>query len=132
MQQVSGVWKRYQQQKADGVVEIDLRQKRHGRSGRKSTEASKVKEALLAVPLKNRTTQRAAAAHIGIHQSTLCRNLKKFGMRASTRFLKPYLTEQAKARRLVWALRWVRDGHGGTRTFDTMDSVVCSFGSCQQ
>ena len=45
-------------------------------------------------------------------------------MRASTRFLKPYLTEQAKARRLAWALRWVRDGHGGTRTFDTMDSVV--------
>ena len=41
-----------------------------------------------------------------------------------TRFLKPYLPEQAKARRLAWALRWMRDGHGGTLTFDTMDSVV--------
>ena len=73
------------------------------------------------MPLKNRTTQRSAAAQLGIPQQTLQKNL---GMRSSTRFLKPYLTGEGKARRLAWALRWVREGHGGSRTFDTMDNVV--------
>ena len=43
--QVSGVWNRYQLQKADGVADIDVRSKRHGRSGRKGIDAAKMNEA---------------------------------------------------------------------------------------
>ena len=106
------------------MADIDVHNKRHGRSGRKGIDIAKMNEALLEVPLKNRTTQRAAAQQLGIHQSKLCKNLKRLGMRASSRFVEPGLTEQAKSRRLAWALRWVRDCHGGTRTFDTMGNVV--------
>lgn len=105
--QVMGVWKRYKQQKEDGVVAIDLRNRRRGNSGRKGIDVAKLNEALLEVPLKNRTTQRAVAAQLGIPQQTLHQNLKKLGMRAASRFLKPLLTEQGKARRLAWAVRWV-------------------------
>lgn len=122
--QVMGVWKRYKQQKEDGVVAIDLRNRRRGNSGRKGIDVAKLNEALLEVPLKNRTTQRAVAAQLGIPQQTLHQNLKKLGMRAASRFLKPLLTEQGKARRLAWALRWVREGHLGSRSFDKMDNVV--------
>ena len=97
------------------------RHRGHRSSQLASCNSAQLNEALLQVPLKNRTTQRSAAAQLGIPQQTLQKNL---GMRSSTRFLKPYLTGEGKARRLAWALRWVREGHGGSRTFDTMDNVV--------
>ncbi|CAN0272286.1 unnamed protein product [Ascophyllum nodosum] len=129
--QVSGIWKRYQKQRSDGVTDINLRNGRGGHSGRKGIDVEKLTAALVEVPLKNRTTQRAVAKQLGIPQQTLQRNLKKLGMRAASRFLKPFLTESGRARRLAWALRWVRDAHTGTggtgsgqRVFDTMDNVV--------
>lgn len=83
--QVRSVWNRYKQQDADGS-DINLRNKRFGNSGRKSIDFDKAKEALLEVPLKNRTTQRAVAAQLGMSQQVLQRNLKKLGMRATPRF----------------------------------------------
>ncbi|CAN0565666.1 unnamed protein product, partial [Laminaria digitata] len=93
--QVRSVWNRYKQQKADGV-DIDLRNRRFGNSGQKGVDVEKVKETIRDVPLKNRTTQRAVAAQLGISTSSLQRNLGKLGMRASSRFLKPFLTEAGK------------------------------------
>ncbi|CAM9673728.1 unnamed protein product, partial [Laminaria digitata] len=122
--QVSGVWKRYQQQAADGVLVMDVRQKRLGNSGQRVIDVEKLKEALQQVPLKNRTTQKSVAAQLGIPHSTFKQNMKKLGLRSASRFLKPYLTDTGKARRLAWALRWVREAPGGIRTFDTMNNVV--------
>ena len=76
------------------------------------------------MPLKNRTTQRALANEVGLTQQGLQQNLKKLGLRAASRFLKPLLTEAGKQRRLSWALSFVRTGHGGTRKFDPMDNIV--------
>ncbi|CAM9144343.1 unnamed protein product, partial [Laminaria digitata] len=101
--QITRLWKQYQQQVADGVANIDLHNKRRGNSGRKGIDTAKLKEALRDAPLKNRTTQRAVAAELGISQTVLQRNLGKPGMRASTRFLKPLLTEACKTRRLQFA-----------------------------
>ena len=109
--------------KADGV-DIDLRNRRFQNSGREGIDTEKLLEVLETVPLKNRTTQRALAKEVGLSQPGLLKNLKKLGLRSTSRFLKPLLTEAGKQRRLSWALSYVRTGHGGTRTFDTMDNFV--------
>ena len=122
--QVMGVWRRFEQQKTDGVMDINLRNNRGGHSGRKRIDIDKYKEKLEEVPLKNRTTQRNVAKQLGLSQQTLRNNLKHLGMRSASRFLKPDLSEEGKKKRVDWALRWVRDGHGGARAFDAMDNVV--------
>lgn len=122
--QVYAVWSRYSQQRDDGVVDINLRNGRGGRSGRKRIDIDKCKEALKEVPLQNRTTQRAAARQLGISQQTLHNNLKHLGIRAASRFLKPFLTEAGKRKRVELALRWVREGHGGTHVFDEMECAA--------
>ena len=122
--QVMGVWRRFEQQKTDGVMDINLRNNRGGHSGRKRIDIDKYKEKLQEVPLKNRTTQRNVAKQLGLSQQTLRNNLKHLGMSSASRFLKPDLSEKGKKKRVDWALRWVRDGHGGARAFDAMDNVV--------
>ena len=82
--------RRYQQQRSDGVTDINLRNGRGGHSGRKGIDVEKLTEALVEIPFKNRTTQRAVAKQLGIPQQTLQKNLKKLGMRAASRFLKPF------------------------------------------
>lgn len=77
--QVLGVWNRYQQQKAEGV-DIDLRNRRLGNSGRKAIDADKLVEALLGVPLEDRTTQRAGAKQLGVSQQVLQKKLKQLGV----------------------------------------------------
>ena len=121
--QILRVWKRYKQQKADGA-DIDLRNRRYQNSGRKGIDTAKILEIIESVPLKNRTTQRALAKEVGLTQLGLQQNLKKLGLRAASRFLKPLLTEAGKLKRLDWAVSNVRTGHGGARRFDTMDNVV--------
>ena len=61
--QILRVWKRYKQQKADGV-DFDLRNRRFQNSGRKGIDTEKILEILETVPLKNRTTQRALANEV--------------------------------------------------------------------
>ena len=73
-EQVTGVWKRYQQQKEDGV-DVYLRNGRLGHSGRRGTDVESAKEALKDIPKKNRTTIRALASQLGMANSTLKRNL---------------------------------------------------------
>ena len=122
--QVSAVWKRYKQQKDAGVVAVDLRSKRAGNSGRKEIDLAATREKLLQIPLKTRTSQRSVAALKTPH-TILTDKLRKLGLHASRRFLKPLLTESGKAARLAWALRWVRESAGGgTRVFDEMKGVV--------
>ncbi|CAM9645655.1 unnamed protein product, partial [Ascophyllum nodosum] len=104
---VSKYWKESKKQKDAGVEDPDLHNKRRGNSGKKGIDLAPLLEALKEIPLKNRTTQRSIAAFLGIAQSTLFNNLKKLGLRSCSRFLKPLLTDDGKARRLEWALRWV-------------------------
>ena len=101
------------------------RNKRFGNSGRKPVDFAKLNEALREVPLKNRTTQRAVAAELGISQQVRERNLDKIGIHASKRFLRPLLTDAGETRRPQWALSWIRSGPGGSRRFaiNTMDNV---------
>ena len=117
--QVMSVWHLFEQQRADGVGDIKLRNSRGGNSGRKRIDVDKYKELLTDIPLKNRTTQRAVATQLGLSQQTLRNNLKRLGLRAASRFLKPLLTEEGKKKRVDWALRWVRERHGGARASGT-------------
>ncbi|CAN0514412.1 unnamed protein product, partial [Ectocarpus sp. 12 AP-2014] len=115
---VSKYWKEYKRQKAEGVQSPDLHNHRKNNSGQKGVDLAALIEKLKDVPLKNRTTIRGVAAALDIPKSTLFRNLQKLGLRSCSRFLKPLLTDEGKARRLEWALRWVRSGPGGgTRKF---------------
>ncbi|CAM9858498.1 unnamed protein product, partial [Ascophyllum nodosum] len=104
-EQVTGVWKRYKQQIQNGE-DVNLRNGRFGHSGRRGVDVEKVKEALKTIPMKNRTTMRALASELGMTRTTLNRNLPKLGLRAASRFLKPYLTDAGKERRLERAKRW--------------------------
>ena len=99
--QILRVWNPYKQQKADGA-DIDLRNRRYQNSGRKGIDTAKTLEIIESVPLKNRTTQRALAKEVGLTQG-LQQNLKKLGLRAASRLLKPLLTEAGKLKRLDWA-----------------------------
>ena len=121
---VSKYWKESKKQKDAGVEDPDLHNKRRGNSGKKGIDLAPLLEALKEIPLKNRTTQRSIAAFLGIAQSTLFNNLKKLGLRSCSRFLKPLLTDDGKARRLEWALRWVRNAPGGARKFQNFFDFV--------
>ena len=79
-------------------------------SGRKGIDLVAVRSALKEIPIKSRTTIRGVAAALGVPKMTLFDNLKKLGLRAASRFLKPLLTDDNKAR----PLRWVSSspGHG--------------------
>ena len=119
------MWKRYKEQKDAGIAAPSLRNKRGGNPGRKGIDLEELRDKLRHIPLKNRTinTQRAVAAQLGILHTTLTDDLKKFGLHASRRYLKPLLTDGGKAARLSWALLWVRQSAAG-RVFDEMKGVV--------
>ena len=101
--QVAAVWKLYKEQKDAGIASPNLRNKRVAKSGPKGHNWEELREKLRHIPLKNRTTQRAVAAYLGIPHTTLTRNLQKLGLHASRRFLKPRLTDAGKAAREAWA-----------------------------
>ena len=111
---ISRLWKSYNQQKEDGVVDPNLDNRRKVNSGRKGIDLVAVRSALKEIPIKSRTTIRGVAAALGVPKMTLFDNLKKLGLRAASRFLKPLLTDDNKKARLEWALRWVSSspGHG--------------------
>ena len=74
--QVVAVWKLYKEQKDAGIASPNLRNKRVAKSGPKGHNWEELREKLRHIPLKNRTTQRAVAAHLGIPHTTLTRNLQ--------------------------------------------------------
>eukprot|EP00903_Cladosiphon_okamuranus_P013263 g12367.t1 len=114
---VSKYWKMYNQKKEAGEQDPDLHNKRKGNSGQKGLDIAALKEALQEIQLKNRTTIRSIAAASDIPKSTLFDDLKNLGLRSCSRFLKPLLSDDGKAQRLAWALRWVRSSPGGARKF---------------
>ena len=109
---ISRLWKSFNQQKEDGVVDPNLDNRRKVNSGRKGIDLVAVRSALKEIPIKSRTTIRGVAAALGVPKMTLFDNLKKLGLRATSRFLKPLLTDDNKKARLEWALRWVSSGPG--------------------
>ncbi|CAN0083821.1 unnamed protein product, partial [Pylaiella littoralis] len=121
---VSRHWRLYQQKKEAGEQNPDLSNKRKGNSGRTGINIPVLVEKLAEIPLKNRTTQRSVAAALGIPKTTLVRKLKKLGLRACSRFLKPLLTDIAKEKRLDWAVRWAREVPGGARKFHNFYNFV--------
>ncbi|CAM9635575.1 unnamed protein product, partial [Ascophyllum nodosum] len=64
--QVTTVWQRYKEQKDAGIAAPSLRNKRGGNSGRKGIDLEELRDKLRHIPVKNRTTQRAVAAQLGI------------------------------------------------------------------
>lgn len=102
--QISTVWKRHEQQKANGVVVVDLANRRKGRSGRRGINLDYLREALKTVPVESRTSQRAVAVALGIPHTTLHNNLKKLGLKATPRCLKPLPMDTADETRLVLLL----------------------------
>ena len=99
--QISTVWKRHEQQKANGVVVVDLANRRKGRSGRRGINLDYLREALKTVPVESRTSQRAVAVALGIPHTTLHNNLKKLGLKAAPRCLKPLPMDTVDDTRLV-------------------------------
>ncbi|CAM9233971.1 unnamed protein product [Pylaiella littoralis] len=98
-QTISRLWKDYNKQKDAGEVDPNLDNKRKQKSGRKGIDLVSIQAALAGIPIKNRTTIRGVAA-LGIPRSTLFDNLKKLGLRAASRYLKPLLTDGNKTARL--------------------------------
>ena len=90
-------------QKEGGAVYPNLDNRRKVNSGRKGIDLTAVPAALKEIPIKSRTTIRGVAAALGLPRMTLFDNLKKLGLRAASRFLKPLLTDDNKRARLQWA-----------------------------
>ncbi len=78
---VSRLWRNYTTQKGQGVLDPNLGSKRKGNSGRKGVNIEELKEKLRQIPQRNRTSQRALAAQLGIPKSTLSGNLDKLGVK---------------------------------------------------
>ncbi|CAM9612780.1 unnamed protein product [Pylaiella littoralis] len=78
---MSNLWKKYQAQKAAGEAVPDLSCRRRG-SARDLTQH---KEALRLIPLEQRTTERSAAASIGLPKTTFRRRMKDLGVESHTR-----------------------------------------------
>ncbi|CAM9993707.1 unnamed protein product, partial [Pylaiella littoralis] len=117
-QTISRLWKDYNKQKDAGEVDPNLDNKRKQKSGRKGIDlVVSIQAALAGIPIKNRTT-------IRIPRSTLFDNLKKLGLRAASRYLKPLLTDGNKTARLEWALRWVSSSAGGGHKFHHFEDFV--------
>ena len=121
---VSKYWKLYNQKKEAGEEDPDLHNKRKGNSGQKGLDIAALKEVLQEIPLKNHTTIRSIAAALDIPTTTLFDNLKKLGLRSCSRFLMPLFSDDGKAQRLAWALRWVRFSPGGARKFHNFFDFV--------
>ncbi len=78
---VSRLWRNYTTQKSQGILDPNLDSKRKGNSGRKGVNIEELKEKLSHIPQRNRTSQRALAAQLGIPKSTLSGNLEKLGVK---------------------------------------------------
>ena len=88
------------------MVKPQLCNKRLGKAGRKGIDAATYSEALREISIKNRTTIRSLSAALDLPRTTPHRNLKKLGLRAAQSYLKPFLNDGGKVKRLEWALRW--------------------------
>ncbi|CAM9980554.1 unnamed protein product [Laminaria digitata] len=82
---IAKLWKEYGKQKSNGVVDPDLSSRRKGNSGHKGIDLEHFREALAQIPMKNRTSQRALAAALGMPRSTLFNNLEKLGLKFPVR-----------------------------------------------
>ena len=121
---ISKLWKEYRRQKGAGETSPDLHSKRKGYYGPKGINLSSLREARRHTPLKCRTTLRGLAWALAIPKSTLYNNLKKLGLRAVSRYLKPFLTYENKRARVRWALWWLRPSVGGGYKFHSFDDHV--------
>ena len=122
--QISNVWKRYKHQKGRGIVNVSVANRRKGNAGRPTLDIDGMREAVREIPAKTRITLRGLAHALETPPSTMCQNLKKLGLRAASHFFRPLLTDTNKAGRLAWSLRWLREGHVGTRRFHNFYNVV--------
>ena len=113
------------EQRTDGVVDPKLHTERKGTPGRKGIDLDAIRSALQEIPVNSRTTTRKVAASLlGLAKTTLLENLKKLGLRSSSRYLKPLMTAVGKKARLEWTLRWVRPSDGGEHEFQHFKDFV--------
>ena len=91
------LWKRYNEQKEEGVATPHPTSRRKGNSGRKRIDLEELREGLRDIPLNDRTTTvRRLAAALDIPRSTLHENLKALRLRAHSNAIKPFLTDAEK------------------------------------
>ena len=108
-------------------IRDSLSNKRKGRSGRRGINLEYLREALKSVPAESRTSQRAVAVALGIPHTTLHNNLKKLGLKTTSRSLKPPPTDAGDDIRCAcgWTCPCLRE----TRTYDTtiLDYLECVY-----
>ncbi|KAF0698111.1 hypothetical protein As57867_011205, partial [Aphanomyces stellatus] len=101
--------------KEQGVVEgnmmVSVASKKKGRVVRKPAHApEQVKEALLKLPLAQRTNLRSISAKTGISLGSLHRYLKHGMFRAHSSSIRPPLTDANKYNRLQFAMSMINEG----------------------
>ena len=106
---ISRVSKRYQQQKTDSMVMITVANKLKVNPGQHGLDIESVRQTLKSIPMKSRTTLQGLAYELQIPRSTLHHNLKTLGLSATSRFLRPLLTDTNEERGSTWALRWLKE-----------------------
>ena len=90
--QATGVWKRYQQPAAGGVLVVDVRLKRREFPAGEASTSRNLKRPYSAGTIEEpHTTQRSVAAQLDIPHSTCEHNMKKLGLHSASRFPKPCL-----------------------------------------
>lgn len=115
---ISRLWKNYTNLKSGGAVDPTLYNKRKG------IDLGSLRVALKEIPIQSCTISHRVAAALGSAKATLLRNLKNIGLRACSRYLKPFLTAASKKERLELVLRWVRDSAGGGYRMHNFEVIV--------
>ncbi|CAM9804210.1 unnamed protein product, partial [Sphacelaria rigidula] len=78
---VKGVWLKYEEDTAAGVIHPNLQSGRKGKSGGKGIGIEALRTRLRDIPLNERTTQFRLAAALGVARTLLRDNLKALGLR---------------------------------------------------
>lgn len=77
---IGKLWRSYQRQREEGVLDPDIGSGRKGKSGRKGVDVDSLRESLKQVPAESRASNRRLAAALGIPRSTLQGHLKALGL----------------------------------------------------
>lgn len=114
---VGRLWKRYKEAKERGVVGRDIGSRIKGRSGRKKKDRAALRDAIVALPVDQRSQLRSVAAAANIGLATAHSLLQEGVLRRHTSTIKPTLSETNRFERVRFALSFVDDesvGAGGS------------------
>jgi hypothetical protein len=104
IQIIQRIWKIAMRQIAQGL-EVDVSNKRKGRSGRKSINIDL--SIVPTIPLNKRSTIRSLAWQLGVSPSTLYTRFQMKQLRRQSNSLKPFLKEKNKKDRLEFCMSMI-------------------------